>query len=70
MSLQLRAEVFNLFNHPIFADPLGDLSSGLFGQAPSTLGRSLGGGGSNGGLSPLYQLGGPRSVQVGMKLQF
>jgi len=70
INLQLRAEVFNLFNHPIFADPVGDLGSGLFGQAPSTLGRSLGGGGSNGGLSPLYQLGGPRSVQVGMKLEF
>jgi len=70
INLQLRAEVFNLFNHPIFADPVGDLGSGLFGQASSTLGRSLGGGGSNGGLSPLYQLGGPRSVQLGLKLQF
>ena len=70
ISLQLRAETFNLFNHPTFADPVGDLASGLFGNSTSTLGRSLGSGGSGGGLSPLYQLGGPRSMQLGVKLQF
>jgi Carboxypeptidase regulatory-like domain len=69
-SLQLRAEFNNLLNHPNFGDPLGDLSSGLFGQSVSMLGKSLGSAGSNGGLSPLYQLGGPRFIQLGMKLQF
>jgi hypothetical protein len=69
-SLQLRAEFINLFNHPNFGDPVGDLSSGFFGHSTSMLGRSLGSGGSNGGLSPLYQLGGPRSIQLAMKLQF
>jgi len=34
------------------------------------LGASLGSGGQNGGLSPLYQIGGPRSVQVSLKLVF
>ncbi len=34
------------------------------------LGRSLGSGGVNGGLSPLYQIGGPRSLQLAVKLQF
>jgi hypothetical protein len=69
-NLQLRAEVFNLFNHPNFGDPIGDLGSGLFGQSTSMFGRSLGSGGANGGLSPLYQVGGPRSVQLMLKLQF
>jgi len=31
---------------------------------------SLGSGGQNGGLNPLYQIGGPRSVQLALKLQF
>ena len=35
-----------------------------------TLARSLGTGGVNGGLSPLYQVGGPRSVQLALRLNF
>ncbi|MCI0628375.1 MAG: hypothetical protein L0387_43110 [Acidobacteria bacterium] len=30
--LQFRAEFFNLFNHPQFAQPVADVSSGAFGQ--------------------------------------
>ena len=63
--LQLRAEFFNVFNHPNFADPENNLSEGgLFGQSIMMLGRSLG------GLNPLYQTGGPRSTQVALRLQF
>ena len=68
--LQLRAEVFNLFNHPNFGDPVSDLSSPHFGEATQTLARSLGTGGANGGLSPLYQVGGPRSAQLAARLRF
>lgn len=70
INLQLRAEFFNLLNHPNFGDPVNDLNHRLFGQATQMLGRSLGTGGLNGGLSPLYQIGGPRSVQLALKLQF
>lgn len=63
-NLQLRAELFNAFNHPNFADPEGNLRSGFFGQSTQMLGRSLG------GLNSLYQIGGPRSVQLALKLQF
>jgi hypothetical protein len=70
VALQLRAEVFNVFNHPNFANPVGDLDSGLFGQAIQMLGAGLGSGGVNGGLSPVYQVGGPRSLQLALKLSF
>jgi hypothetical protein len=70
LKLQFRAEVFNLFNHPNFGNPVNSLSSSLFGQSTQMLGRTLGNGGINGGLSPLYQIGGPRSIQLALKLQF
>jgi len=70
LRLQFRGEVFNLFNHPNFADPVGDLSVNDFGRSISMLGRSLGSGASEGGFNPLYQLGGPRSVQLGLRLLF
>jgi hypothetical protein len=30
----------------------------------------LGSGGTNGGFNPLYQIGGPRSIELALKLQF
>jgi Carboxypeptidase regulatory-like domain len=68
--LQFRAEAFNVFNHANFGNPNAILSSNLFGQPTQMFGRSLGIGGINGGLSPLYQIGGPRSMQLALKLQF
>lgn len=68
--LQVRAEFFNVFNHPNFGDPVADLNNRLFGRSVQTLARSLGTGGVNGGLSPLYQIGGPRSVQLALRLNF
>lgn len=70
VNLQLRAEFFNVLNHPNFGDPVSDLNSNLFGQSIQMMGRGLGIGGVNGGLSPLYQIGGPRSIQLALKLQF
>jgi hypothetical protein len=70
LSLQARAEFFNLFNHPNFGPPTNYMTSPLFGQATQMLGASLGAGGQTGGLNPLYQIGGPRSAQLALKLQF
>ena len=68
--LQFRGEFFNIFNHPNFANPATVLTRPYFGVSTSMLGRSLGSGGTAGGFAPLYQIGGPRSIQLALKLQF
>jgi len=70
LSLQARGDIFNILNHPNFGNPINYLSSPQFGQATQMLNNYLGGGGQNGGLNPLYQIGGPRSIQLALKLQF
>lgn len=70
LRIQLRGEVFNLLNHPNFGNPIGDLSNPRFGQSTQSLARSLGSGGINGGVRPIYQIGGARSVQLAVKLIF
>ena len=70
LELQVRAEAYNLFNHPNFAAPVLDVANPLFGQSQQNYGAGLGTGGINGGLSPLYQVGTPRSFQFAMKLRF
>ncbi len=70
ISLQARGDFFNILNHPNFGSPINYLSSPQFGQATMMLNNYLGGGGQSGGLNPLYQIGGPRSIQLALKLQF
>jgi hypothetical protein len=70
VGLRFRAEFFNIFNHPNFGAPNNNLTSPLFGRSTQTLANSLGSGGANGGFNPLYQIGGPRSIQLALKLQF
>ena len=70
IGLRFRTEFFNIFNHPNFGSPINTLSSPFFGRSTQTLANSLGSGGANGGLNPLYQIGGPRSIQFALKLQF
>jgi hypothetical protein len=69
VGLRFRGEFFNLFNHPNFGPPDNSLTDALFGQSTQTLASSLAG--SDGaGFNPLYQIGGPRSIQLALKLQF
>jgi hypothetical protein len=79
LTLQWRTEFFNLFNHPNFGMEDGSLGSVTgatlsmnpnFGKSTEMLGRSLGTGGGAGGFDPLYQIGGPRSIQMSLRLQF
>jgi hypothetical protein len=62
--LQFRAEAFNMFNHPNFGTINTNLTSTTFGQATNMLGSQLS------GLNPLYQIGGPRSMQFAVLLRF
>ena len=68
--LRFLGEFFNIFNHPNFGSPTNSLTSPLFGRSTQTLANGLGSGGANGGFNPLYQIGGPRSIQLALKLQF
>ena len=69
-SLQLRMEIFNLFNRANFADPSGGLVPGdnnslvptaFFGRSTSTVGNQLGG---------LLGFGGPRQIQLSARFNF
>lgn len=66
LKLQFRAEAFNLFNRPNFGDIQSNLTAGpmFFGRAIDTANVQLG------GLNSLYQEGGPRSLQLALKLTF
>lgn len=62
--LQARVEAFNLLNQANFANPIGVLTNSNFGLVSQSLNQNLG------GLSALYQIGGPRSLQLALRVQF
>jgi len=68
--VQLRIEGFNALNHPSFGDPVRFLASPLFGQATSMLNLMLGSGTPHSGLTPAFQTGGPRAIQIGVRWRF
>jgi len=70
MSLEVGLNVFNVLNHPAFADPAPFLSSPFFGQSTSMQNLMLGAGGPNTGSPPLFQTGGARSLEFSFRLSF
>lgn len=70
IGLRFRADLFNVFNHPNFGPPENRLYSDKFGLSTQTLAQSLGSGGADAGFSPIYQLGGPRSIQLSLRFEF
>lgn len=65
VNLQVRGDAFNVLNHPNFTNPDGYIEFGpLDLQAGSMLNHGLG------GLNSLFQEGGPRSLQISLKLTF
>ena len=64
--LQFRADFFNLFNHPNFANPVSDLSNANFGKITQTLGAASAPSiGTTGGA-----IGGPRLIQLSLRMRF
>jgi carboxypeptidase family protein/TonB-dependent receptor-like protein len=63
VNLQFRTDTFNLFNHPNFTNPPAFVLSNQF-TSQRMLNQGLG------GLSPLFQEGGPRSLQLSLRLAF
>jgi hypothetical protein len=63
-SLQFHADSFNLPNHPNFGAIDAYIGDALFGQATATLNQSLT------TVASQYQQGGPRSLQLSLKLLF
>ena len=69
LGLQFRAELLHVLNHPNVGPPANLFGASGFGL--SILSQSLNDNNLGGGaFSPLYQIGGPRSIQLALKLQF
>jgi hypothetical protein len=69
ITLQARVDAFNVFNLPNFGPPESDLGAPSFGRALRSYADALGTGTlTTGGLIPLQQAGGPRSIQLGFRL--
>ena len=79
--MRFRAEAYGIINHPNFSNPVSNLGSCSFGgpctlpygwgTSQQMLNQGLGSGNFHGTpLNGLYQVGGPRSMQIALTVQF
>lgn len=69
-TIELRAEVFNVLNHPDLSDPIRFLDNPIFGESASMLNLRLGNGAPGSGAAPAFQSGGPRAMQLTLRIRF
>jgi hypothetical protein len=70
ISVQFRAEFFNVYNHANFATPAASGNNLLTAGSSFGLSQEMANASSGGLLLPLFNQGGPRSVQLALKLLF
>ncbi|MGA2144486.1 MAG: hypothetical protein ABSH49_05950 [Bryobacteraceae bacterium] len=70
MSVQFRAEFFNVYNHANFASPAASANNLLTAGPSFGLSQEMANTSSGGLLLPLFNSGGPRSIQLALKLRF
>jgi hypothetical protein len=71
VTLQTRVDAFNVLNVVNPAAPEARLTFANFGRPEQTRADALGTGSlTRGGLTPVHQLGGPRSIQFGVRVDW
>jgi hypothetical protein len=70
--LRFQADIFNIFNHPNFAAPSAVFTAPNFGSSQNMMNSSFGSGNAStgGGYNSLFSMGGPRAVQLSIKIVF
>ena len=66
----LRLDAYNALNHTNPADPIRFLDSPFFGASTSMLNLMLGNGMARSGLTPAFQVGSPRILQLSIRVSF
>src|SRR5258706_15613466 len=64
--LRFRGDFFNLFNHTNFANPISDMSNANFGKITQTLGSAV----ATSVGTTSGPIGGPRLIQLSVRVQF
>ncbi|MFZ0932829.1 MAG: TonB-dependent receptor [Bryobacteraceae bacterium] len=70
LAVQFRAELFNVYNHPNFATPAASGNNLLTAGSSFGLAQEMANASSGGLLLPLFNSGGPRSIQLALKVLF
>jgi hypothetical protein len=78
LQLQLRVEIYNIFNHPNFSNPQAKILYQAeekiitkdFGVPTKTMARGYASAEPTGGVSPIFQLGGARIMQFNVRIKF
>lgn len=78
IKLQFTVEAYNIFNRPNFGNPQNEIfytSQGKivpkdFGVSTQTMARSYASAEPTGGVSPIFQLGGARTLQFNLRINF